>query len=96
MFGRTPQDNDSKLLDPAMTRILNEMEVYGPDSPEYPILLAQLEKVMEIRASKDKRRITPDTLVLAGANVLGILIIVAYEHAHVITSKAKDYVLKTR
>lgn len=98
MFGRTPKDDDTELLKPAMTRILAEMEMYGPDSPEYPKLLKRLEKLMKMRKLKNNRWPSADTLVLAGANVLGILIIVSYEHVHVVTTKAKDYVLnlKTR
>lgn len=96
MFGRTPKDDDSELLTPALTRILADMEMYGPESPEYPKLLKRLEKVMKLRKSKDKRWPSADTITLVVGNLLGILVIVSYEHVHVITTKAKDYVLKTK
>lgn len=95
MFGKKPTDNDRSTLGPVMDRILDEMEAFGPDSPEYPALLSNLERIVNLRASKDNRRIDPNTILIVAGNLLGILCIVAYEQKNVITSKATSFILKS-
>ena len=95
MFGRTPKDNVDRL-DDVMNDILDELNVTSPGSEEYPKLLGYLEKVDTMRKSKkDKRTISPDTIVLTVGNLLGIAIIVGFERGHAMTSKAYNYVLKS-
>lgn len=55
----------------------------------------QLQKLYAIR-DKSEKRISPDTLVSAAASIAGILIIIGYEHGHVITTKALSFVGKLR
>lgn len=69
-------------------KLLEDMSVYPPDSPEYHAAITHLDKLMEIEREERKIRVSPDTWVLAGANFLGILVIVMYEQKHVVTSKA--------
>lgn len=82
-------------IDQLINRVLIEMELYGPDSPEYPTMLAYLERLNDMKAQTRRKRISSDTLAICGANLVGILIMVSYEHAHVMTSRAKDFLLKT-
>lgn len=82
-FKRT-EDKVDALID----RVIEDMEMFGPDSEEYPKLIANLEKLYKLRAEKKPSRVSPDTLAIVMGNLLGILIIVAYEEKHVITSKA--------
>ena len=95
MFGRTPKVEVVKLHE-VMDRILVEMNQFGPDSPEYPALLGHLERVIVMLDSKEKRRPSPDGMILVAGNLLGILIIVAYEQKHVMTSKGLGFVLKSK
>lgn len=96
MFGRTPKKDDREVIEPVMTRILTEMEMFGPDSEEYPALLSHLERIVALRASKEKRMPSPDTMILAAGNLLGILIIVKFEQMNVMTSKAISFVVKPK
>lgn len=41
-------------------------------------------------------KVTPDTLAIVAGNLIGIAVVVGYERAHVLTSKAFANVLKTR
>lgn len=96
MFGKKPKKNPQ--LDPVVDRILADMEMYGPDSPEYAQLLEHLERAYNLRKTNDAKKVSPDTVVLV-AGQLGIaLIMVAYEQKHVITSKALGLIgsLKTK
>lgn len=93
MFGRTPKVVIEKL-DVVMDRILLEMSENGPDTPEYPELMSHLERITNLRKSEDKRKLSPDNLILVAGNLLGILIIVSYEHLHPMTSKALGFVQK--
>ena len=78
----------------AINRLLTEMDTYGPDSPEYPALVAHLKTLTKIRKAKPSYRVDPNTMALVAGNLLGILVIVAYEQKHVMVSKAKDLLLK--
>lgn len=94
MFGRKPKI-ESTRLEPVINRVIAEMEEYGPLSPEYPALMKKLKKLYELK-SKDKSRIDPNTVILGAINILGILVIVSYEHAHAVTSKAAGFVFKPK
>jgi hypothetical protein len=95
MLGKKPNDEIQKL-NTVIDRVLSDMIDYGPDSPEYPQLRKELSKLYALRdKTTSKRRYSPDTLLLVGGNLLGIFIIVAYEHGHVITTKALSYIKKT-
>lgn len=95
MFGRKVKAETVKL-DVAVIRILDDMDTYGPDSKEYPELLSHLERLTKLRNGERFRlsKINPDTVVLAAGNILGILVIVAYEQKHVMTSKGLGFILK--
>lgn len=83
-------------LDVKIEAIFAEMDLTAPDSEEYPKLLASLERLKKIKAEERKDRISRDTLAIVIGNLLGILLIVAYEHSHVITSRAYNNVIRPR
>jgi hypothetical protein len=95
MFGRKQKVEVVKLHE-VMDNILSEMAQYGPDSPEYPKLLGHLERVIVMLDSKERRMPSPDGMLLVLGNLFGILIIVAYEQKHVMTSKALSFVSKSK
>lgn len=57
-------------------------------------------KAVETIAKQDdierRNRVSMDTLAVIGANLAGIVAILAYERAHIITSKALGFVTKSR
>lgn len=95
MFGRPPKVESVKL-DAAMNRILDDMDRNDLDSEEYPQLLSYLERLSKLRSNERPGRVSPDTMAAVAGNILGILIIVAYEQKHVMTSKALGFVPKTK
>lgn len=91
----TAKRQENKKFSIAMDQLLNEIITYGPDSPEYPVLLKQLKQISKLRtASSPTKRVSPDTVVLAAGNLAGILVIVAYEQKHVMVSAAQKFLLK--
>lgn len=90
-FQRTPKPS---IIDPPITRVLDEMDIVGPDHHSYPGLIENLSALHDIKAKRPMPRISPDALIYAGANLLGIVIIVAYEQKHAFASKALPQLFK--
>ena len=67
---------------------------YSAHSPESAAIADQLTKLYALKESNSKRRISPDTLAIVAGNLAGILLIVGHEQAHVVTSKALNFVIK--
>lgn len=72
------------------------MNTYGPDSEEYREAVSYLERLVRLKADERRIRITPDTMAIVLGNLLGILIIVAYEQKHVMVSKGLGLILRTK
>ena len=81
------------VVDEPIDRVLTEMNTYGPDSPEYDKLVRYLERLKDVKANERQHYlVSPDTIALVLGNLAGILIIVAYEQKHVMTSKAMGFI----
>jgi hypothetical protein len=93
MFNPFKREED-RQLDVLINRVIDDMELYGPDSEEYPRLVETLKKLYKLKAQQKPRRVSPDTVLIVLGNILGILVIVAYEEKHVITSKAYSTFVK--
>lgn len=92
MFGK----QDSSPLDKEITRVTRELDNHIVSSEEYASLVDQLIRLHKLRNEEKSAEVSKDTLVLAGTNLLGILLIISYEHKHVITSKALPMIQKPR
>lgn len=82
-------------LDEAMDCVFAEMEIVGPDSEEYQKFIAQLERLSRIK-TESKLRVSPDTYAIVIGNLVGILIVIAYEQKHILTTKAFSLSLNPR
>lgn len=90
IFGKNTPDP----LDTPIAAVLAEIEQYGPDSEEYPKLISYLERLTRLKAETRPKGVSPDTYVTTAGTLFSVLIIVWYEHAHVLTSKALGLTLK--
>lgn len=70
--------------------------VIQEDLATYDEVLSRLERVNKMLPEKKERRISPDAIVAALTSLGGILIIIGYEHGHVIASKALGFVAKAK
>ena len=76
-------------------KILDAMQEYGPESPEYPILIERYKALNDLRLKKSWT-VSPDTVLIVAGNLIGILIIVAYEQKNVLTTKALNFSVKPK
>ena len=94
MFGIF-QKQQSKLDEP-IDAVLNSMQIYGPESTEYDELIGRLDRLTKMQSEERSSRVSPDTMAIVAGNILGILIIVAYEQKHVMVSKAVGMLLRSK
>lgn len=86
----------SKLDDP-IDRILTEMEIFGPNTPEYESLLGELERLSALQSTETwTRRIDPTQVAAVIANLAGIGLIVNYEKLNVVTTKAIGMIMRSK
>jgi hypothetical protein len=90
--------NKPSALEDAIERLLAEMNSTDPISDEYGKLVERLDKLHKMKVSeKDPRsRVSADAILTVGANLAGIVLILGFERAHIITSKALGFVLKSK
>ena len=94
LFQKKPTEPSG--LDKAINEIFSEMQGFTADSDEYSQMADQLTKLYALKAINRPDRISRDTLVLVLGNVVGIAVIVGYERANVVTSKAIHLLLRLR
>lgn len=87
---------DTALIDAQITKILSRMDEVEVDSEEYPKLMDRLERLNKIKAEERPGRVSRDTVVMVAGNLLGILVIVAYEQKHVFTSKGLTQLIRLK
>ena len=95
MFTRKPQIEKTGL-DELIDTVTFEMRSMDADSEEFYTAQKRLEKLYELKDKDRPKRVSPDTLLIVGANLLGIIIITQHERANVVTSKALGFVMKAR
>lgn len=66
------------------------------NSDEYHDILEKLERLYKIKAEERPDRVKRDTMFLVAGNVVVTAMVVGHERAHVITSKALNFVQKLR
>lgn len=86
------------LIDKEIESVVEQMQTVEADSDVYNAMLDRLERLhkMKISEKKEKPSVSPDALVAAAASIGGIALILGYEHANVITSKAMSFVFKPK
>lgn len=93
MFNRKPAVNPQ--LDEAIDKCLSKFKDADPDTEQYAHAVDQLTKLYAIKANQAPR-VDKDQLIAVGANILGIVAILNYEHAHVVTSRALGFLARSR
>lgn len=94
----TTQPSYKHSLDEAIDLVLSEMAGYNAYDEDYAKMVDQLDKLYKIKLAfkEEPDRVSKDALLAVGANLIGIVLILGHEKAHVVTSKALSFVLKTR
>jgi hypothetical protein len=90
MFNKTTEET---LLDLEITSVQNALKILKPVDEKYDTTLTQLERLFALKQLEKPQKISADTKATIAANLAGILTIVAYEHSHVITTKALSFLM---
>lgn len=83
-------------LDDAIDALLETMTNEPYDSEDYGKKLKHLTELHKLKESSTPKPPSADTMLVVAGNLAGIVMIIGYERAHVITSKALQFVLRLR
>lgn len=83
-------------LDHAIEQLELDLQMTDGDSKEYGKKVKHLDQLYVIRTKNVAKGIDPNTVLICLANLAGILVIVGYEHGHVVASKAVGFAGKLR
>lgn len=93
---KNPFKGKTSVLQESIDKVLVEMEHVNPGTDDYDTLLANLERLLRLQNEEKNSRVSPDTIAIVAGNLLGIVIVVGYEHAHVIVSRGLQFILRTK
>jgi hypothetical protein len=79
-----------------LSRLFKLLRTYEPDSDEYAATVDKIAKLHKLETDEQSRRVSPDTLALIGANLLGIVMILKHEELNVITTKTMGLLMRAR
>jgi hypothetical protein len=96
MVGYFRRDPIGKSIDGQIMKILQEMDETETKSERYPDLMADLERMTKVRAEQRRVQVSQDTIALIIGNLAGILLIIAYEQKHVMSSKGFTQILRPK
>lgn len=87
---------ESSSLENAIEKAIRELGNHPIGSEDYVRTLDQVVKLHKMREEEKSSSVSKDTLVVAGTNLLGIILIIKHEFVNVITSRALSLILKPR
>jgi hypothetical protein len=94
------KSSEPSKLEEAIDTLFEEMAGQHGYDPDYAKMVTQMDtlyKLKEVDAKIDTgKRVSRDTWAIVIGNLAGILIIVGHERAHVVTSKALNFMMKLR
>lgn len=79
-------------LKTAIENVYSEMAGSDSHTTEYAKSVDQLIKLYSLK--QEPKRVSPDTLAIVLGNIIVAILIVGHERAHIVTSKAPQYLLK--
>lgn len=95
MFKKPPRDKRTNL-EKEIDEVIDEMHNYSSASEDYTKMTVNLERLYKAKAQERDRRVSPDTIAVIAGNLIGIALIIGYEQANIITTKALGFVMKGR
>ena len=83
-----------------LDEIIDELQTYilstTPDDDDYEDLVARLETLYKMKEQEAPDRISANTKAIIAANIAGIVLILGFEKANVVTSKALSFIMKLK
>lgn len=88
---RNEDSAETLALTATIVQLQSDMQSMDGGSAEYAKAMNHLKELKKMQNDQPKSfwsRIDPNTMVIAGANLAGLLLVVGYERVHVIGGKA--------
>jgi len=83
-------------LEKQLARLFAKLDdIEAMDSEEYDRVSDQIKKLYPLKETDSKTGVSSDVMVSAVSNLVGIAMILQYEHVHVVTSKALGFIGKS-
>lgn len=93
-FKLPPKKTDS--LQNAINEALAQLSDLSPESPMYAVTMEQIERLYKLQEKHSTKPMSRDTLAIVIGNLAGIVLILGYERANILTSKAIGFVVKPK
>jgi len=84
------------IFDKSIDKVLDELEHKDPESDDYEKLLHRADRLTKLRERERSNRVNPETAWMVAGNIIGILVIVAYEQKHVMASRGMNFILRPK
>lgn len=81
-------------LDELIASCENQLSMVPEESDEYSRLMTSLERLYKLKAQERPQRVSRDTLTVVAGNLIGILVIIAYEQKHVLSTRGLNFLIK--
>lgn len=96
MFNK--EQTEKTLIDKEIDSVHEQMQSFAADDEQYSEMLNRLERLhkLQIAEKANKKTVSPDAIVSASASIIGIAMILGFEKANIITSKAMSFVFKPK
>jgi hypothetical protein len=96
MFEKITKKDKRTILEKEMEDVVKIMSTHQPDSKEYSVMAENLERLNKVYAQQCERKTKPDTKWLIAGNLLIVGLVLGFERAGIITTKALGYIIKGR
>ena len=83
-------------LDLAIDVLLGEMLEPGYAADDWAKMIEQQTKNYQLKEQDSRSRPSADTLLIVGANIVGIILIIGHERASIITTKALGFIMRLK
>ena len=93
---KTTKKDKRTYLEKEIDNILKTMLTMDAASEDYTVMAQNLERLYKLKAVDSTKKVSPDTMALVAANLLGLVLIMSFEKTNVITTKALGFVLRGR
>jgi hypothetical protein len=90
------RSNIQSELGIVLNMAIHDLRHHRIGSEEYEKTLTYVTQIQRIKENESKKSVSRETMLVVGANLLGILLIIKHENVNVITSKALGFVLKPK
>lgn len=88
-------DGEREAIETAKWEAFRKMEFGGNTQEEWDFYNKQFQ-TYNAMLEDEHFKVSPDTLLIVGANILGIILILYFEKMDIVTSKALGFIMKAK